>query len=313
MLFRMNDRRQTKGKAMSTTGKDLVHASLRDLRPLGAGGYTFDEMYRLAQVCQACGLFEDVKDASQAMIKIVKGQELGLPPLSAMAAIDIVAKRLFLKPFAMAAKINTCGYGGFRVTVQTPEICTIIFMRKYPGLGWQDCPPVSYTIEEATGQGLLTRGGIHWKSTPAHMLYQRCLGRGAAMYFPEVLMGLTASFDEAPVSEAQHASNVADLYGDQATAPPSLVLPSSAVPEGSPQTATEFEAALTAVWDAAGVPLAQRNTQRAQMVRRCSGTVPRDRYAAFLAEQRATWPCVETAVEESLDEETGEVVVPSEG
>ena len=110
------------------------------------GGYSFDELYRFAQVCHASGLFEDTTDAAQAMVKIVRGAELGLPPTTAMTAFDIIRKRLFVKPWVIAAKIQACGYGAFRVQEQTNERCVIVFRRKDPVTGWYDCPDVTYTF-----------------------------------------------------------------------------------------------------------------------------------------------------------------------
>ena len=191
--------------------RSLVPTELQGLRP--AGAYTFDELYRFAQMCQSSGLFEDITDAAQAMIKIVKGQEMGLPPTTAMSAFDIIKKRLFIKPWAIAAKINTCGYGGYRITEQTPERCTILFRRRYPGQGWVYCPPVSYSFAEAKAHGLVGRSP-HWQSSPAHMLYQRAMGRGGAMYFPELLAGIEPPPDDTPIPEARHRQNIVDLFGD---------------------------------------------------------------------------------------------------
>ena len=190
---------------------------------LPAGSYTVEKLQELATVFHQSGLFEDVHDAAQAFVKILKGTELGLPPMAAMEGIDIIRKRLFLKPRVIAALIHACGYGAFQVVEQTPERCTIIFRRKVPGLGWDACPPVSYTLVEARAHGLIERSP-HWKTSPAHMLFQRCLGRGGAMYFPELLAGLTPPQDDTPITPEQHAQNLADLYGVEtetaAPAPP---------------------------------------------------------------------------------------------
>lgn len=189
----------------------IMPQELGPLRP--AGAYTFDELYRFAQMCHASDMFEDVADAAQAMIKIVRGQELGLPPTTAMTAFDIIQKRLFIKPWAIAAKINACGYGGYEVLEQTAEQCTIQFLRKYPGRGWVYCPPLTYTLAEAEAHGL-TKRSPHWRTSPAHMLYQRCMGRGGAMYFPELLAGIEPPLDDTPIPPERHAANVVDLFGD---------------------------------------------------------------------------------------------------
>jgi hypothetical protein len=182
-----------------------------------AGSYDFDQLYRFAQVCHASGLFEDVTDAAQAFIKIAKGQELGLPPMAAMTGFDLIRKRLFIKPWVIAAKINTCGYGSYRVTVQTPTQCTIVFARKYPGEGWVPCEPVTYTFAEAKAHGLVERSP-HWKANPAHMLYQRCLGRGGLMYFPELLAGLDLPPETTPLAPDRHQQNIIDLFGEGGSA-----------------------------------------------------------------------------------------------
>jgi hypothetical protein len=197
--------------ATTTPDKPLLPAELRgELTP---GQYNLEQMYRFAQICQQSGLFEDVTDAAQAFVKIAKGQELGLPPMIAMTAFDIIRKRLFIKPSTIAAKINSCGYGRYKVLEQSPQCCRIRFARKVQGVGWDDCPEVSYTFAEAQSHGLVERSP-HWKASPAHMLYQRCMGRGGAMYFPELLAGLEPPPDETPVTEAQRVQNVVELFGE---------------------------------------------------------------------------------------------------
>jgi hypothetical protein len=179
---------------------------------LPAGSYSLEQLEHLANVCHRSGLFEDITDAAQAFMKILRGQEMGLPVTTSMQAFDIIRKRLFIKPWAIAAKINACGYGAYRVVEQTPERCTICFRRKFPHVGWEDCPPVTYTFEEAKAHGLVDRSP-HWKTSTAHMLYQRAMGRGGAMYFPELLAGLQPPPDDTPIAPEQHAQNVYDVYG----------------------------------------------------------------------------------------------------
>jgi hypothetical protein len=190
----------------------MLPAELRGDLP-ASGSYNLEQMYRFAQICQQSGLFEDVTDAAQAFIKIARGQELGIAPMASMSAFEIIRKRLFIKPAFIAAKINSCGYGRYKVIEQTTERCVIRFARKGAGLGWEDCPDVTYTYDEAKAHGLVDRSP-HWKASPAHMLYQRCMGRGGAMYFPELLGGLQPPPDDAPVTVEQREQNVIELFGE---------------------------------------------------------------------------------------------------
>jgi hypothetical protein len=182
---------------------------------------SFDEQYRIAQVFHASGMFKDVTDAAQAFVKIMKGQELGFPPTTSMSAFDIIRDRLFMKPWAIAAKINACGYGSYEVVEQTEQQCIIVFRRRYPTRGWVDLEPVSYTFQEAKAHGLIERSP-HWKASPAHQLYLRCMGRGGLMHFPELLAGLPPAPDDTPITAERHAQNVRDLFGEpvQTTEPP---------------------------------------------------------------------------------------------
>jgi hypothetical protein len=201
---------------LSPQHKSVVPAELRGLKP--SGSYTFDELYRLAQVCHASGLYADVRDAAQAMMKIFRGQELGIPPTAAMAAFDIIQKQIYLKPWAMAALINACGYGSYRVIEQTEQRCIIQFSRRYHE-GWVQLTPTTYTIEEAQAHGLVSRSP-HWKASPAHMLYLRAMGRGALEHFPELYAGLQCSTEAPPVSTAQAQQHIDDLWGQATPAAP---------------------------------------------------------------------------------------------
>jgi hypothetical protein len=166
---------------------------------LPAGSYSLEQLEHLATVCHKSGLFDDITDAAQAFMKILKGQELGLPVTASMQAFDIIKKKMFIKPATIGALINSCGYGSYRVVAQNDQVCTMHFMRKYPGQGWLNCPPVSYTLAEAKAHGLVERSP-HWQASPAPMLYQRCMGRGGQMYFPELLTGLQPPQDDTPIT-----------------------------------------------------------------------------------------------------------------
>jgi len=216
---------------MPTTALTALPAELRGQATIQP--YDFDRLYRFAQVCHASGLFEDVKDAAQAFVKIASGAELGLAPLTAMKAIDLIRGHPFLKPWAIAGLINASGYGSYQVLEQTPTRCAIQFRRRLPAVGWTDCPLVTYTLEEAQAHGLVQRSP-HWKASPAHMLYQRAMGRGGARYFPELLAGLTAVPEEPTPAPAQLADAVDALYGPRmpqgAAAPLGLAPEASAAP-----------------------------------------------------------------------------------
>lgn len=229
-------------QGQQTKAVQRMPKELQGLRP--AGSYTFDELYRIAAACAASGLFEDTKDEAQALMKILRGQEMGLPPTTAMTAFDIIAKRIFIKPWAIAAKINSCGYGGYVVLTSTDQECTIQFRRKYPGQGWRDLSPITYTFAEAQAQGLTGRSA-HWRNSPAHMLYMRAMGRGGARYFPELLAGLEPPPDDTPIPTQHAQRNIEELWGSRAAREDTVdletgeVIDAAAVQEETPRQRLE--------------------------------------------------------------------------
>ena len=219
----------------------MVTSQMKELLPAELHGkglaspLQFEELYKFAQICHASGMFEDVTDVAQAFVKICRGAEMGIPPTTAMHGFDIIKKRLFVKPWLIAAKINACGYGGYIVEEQSAERCIIRFRRRYPERGWVDLPLMTYTIAEAKGHGLVQRSP-HWQTSPANMLYQRCMGRGGTTYFPELLAGLQPPPEPMPPEAEPLRSNVVALYGEplDPTAPSARVPVSPPVPVPPP-------------------------------------------------------------------------------
>ena len=219
--------------AEPTPSKALVPVLLRSAVPRHT--LSFEQLQQFADVFFDSGMFEDVQDSAQAFVKIVRGAELGLPPATAMHSFDLIKKRLFIKPWAIAALINACGYGGYIVEEQSAERCIIRFRRRYPERGWVDLPLMTYTIAEAKGHGLVQRSP-HWQTSPANMLYQRCMGRGGTTYFPELLAGLQPPPEPMPPEAEPLRSNVVALYGEplDPTAPSARVPVSPPVPVPPP-------------------------------------------------------------------------------
>jgi len=77
------------------------------IRDSGLTVQTLDDVLRLGEVFAKSGMFSDVKDAAQAVVKIMAGRELGLPPLFSMTRIYMVKGQVALSATAMAALIKT--------------------------------------------------------------------------------------------------------------------------------------------------------------------------------------------------------------
>jgi hypothetical protein len=146
-------------------------------------------MMQLANHLAKSGYFQDARDASQAVVKVMAGAELGIPPIAAMTGIFIVKGRVTLSANLMAAAIRRSGRYGYRVVTLTDAACEIEFTHDGKPIGRS-----SFTEKDAAKAGLT--GGDNWRKYPRNMLYARAMSNGAKWYCPDVFCGPVYSPDE---------------------------------------------------------------------------------------------------------------------
>lgn len=167
----------------------------------------------------------DIKNAGQAVAIMLKGRELGVPPMYALSNIVIVKGKPTVSAEMMLALIHRDhGQRAIRVKESSDTTCTV----EYRQAGWSDVLSYSYTIDMATKAGLL--GNHAWKAYPAAMLRARCISAVARMAFPGSIAGMYTPGElgeEVIVSEdgevqsviVAQAAPVADTLGEP-TEPP---------------------------------------------------------------------------------------------
>ena len=140
-----------------------------------------------AELMAKSGFFLDAKQASQAAVKLIIGQELGLSIVASMKGIHVFDGNIELATTTMATLIKRSGV--YRVTIikANEEGCELAFKELIQG-DWYDCgPAVGFTMAEAQRAGLA--GKNNWKNYPADMCYSRALSRGFRRYCPELAGG----------------------------------------------------------------------------------------------------------------------------
>lgn len=142
----------------------------------------FELMQRTAQAMVTSGFFKDTRDLSQAIVKVMAGAELGLPPFASMTGINIIQGKPALGSNVIATLVKNSGRYDYRVK-QCDEKATI--------LTWYDNGQAvgesSFTIEEASRAGLT--GKDNWKKYPSDMLFARAISRGARRFAPGIFGG----------------------------------------------------------------------------------------------------------------------------
>ena len=150
-------------------------------------GYTFKDVMSMGDVYYQSGLFKDIRSAAQAIVKIMKGRELGIPPASAMEIINVIEGKTALSGVAIAGIIKSSRKYRYDITSSTTRAATVEFFERIDG-AWKSLGSASFTEEDARRAGLA--GKKNWREYPQNMYLWRALSNGGRMYCPDILAGV---------------------------------------------------------------------------------------------------------------------------
>jgi len=146
------------------------------------------DVMTLGKVLAQSGYFSDARQAGQAVVKILAGQELGFGPIASMTGVHIIKSKVSLSANLMAAAIKRSGRYTYDVTELTEQTCTITFKEGAKTLGES-----TFTMKDAAKAKLV---GDNWKKYPRNMLFARALSNGTKWYTPDIFGGPIYTPDE---------------------------------------------------------------------------------------------------------------------
>ena len=141
------------------------------------------DIMKLGEILTQSGYFQDARQAAQAIVKVLAGQEIGLGPIASMTGIYIIKGRVTLSANAMAAVIKNSDKYDYRVAELDNEHCKIEFYQGDEKVGISE-----FTLEDAKLAGLLSKGET-WQKFPRNMLFARALSNGAKWFCADVFAG----------------------------------------------------------------------------------------------------------------------------
>lgn len=149
---------------------------------------TLDDIKSLGKIFVESGFFADTKDASQAVVKILVGRELGLGPMASMIGVYIVKGRPALAANVMAAKVKSSGKYDYRVIKQDNQSCEIEYLERPDHLSdkWVSLGKSTFTLEDARRAGTQNLDKF-----PRNMLFARAMSNGVKWFCPDITQGLT--------------------------------------------------------------------------------------------------------------------------
>lgn len=146
------------------------------------------DVMTLGPVFAKSGYFQDARDAAQAVVKMLAGQELGFGPVASMTGIYIVKGRVTLSANLLAAAVKKGGKYNYRVVELSDAACKIDFYEGKEKIGES-----AFSMEDAKVAGLVTE---NYKKFARNMLFARAMSNGAKWFCADVFSGPVYTPDE---------------------------------------------------------------------------------------------------------------------
>jgi hypothetical protein len=131
-----------------------------------------------------------ISTPEQAIIIMLKGRELGIPPMQAFSSIAVVNGKPTMSSELMLSMIYK-NIPGAVVNFLETTVSTCIIEAKRPH---GKPAKFEFNIEDAKKAGLTSKGP--WMSYPAAMLRARCISAMARAMFPDALNGVSYTAEE---------------------------------------------------------------------------------------------------------------------
>jgi len=170
-----------------------------------------------ALMCLGKGIWESglapksLRNPQACATVILKGDELGIPPMTAIQELHVIDGKVGMSAELMRALILRKIPGSqIEVVESTDKVCTLKGSR--PGHKPME---VSFTMEDATMQKL--DGKDNWRKEPSDMLYARATSRLKRRYFPDACVGVYTT--EEVMATLPEAGEAPEIDEDAPNAP----------------------------------------------------------------------------------------------
>jgi hypothetical protein len=131
----------------------------------------------IAETFYNSGMFTDIKSSSQAAVKILAGQEFGIPPFAAMSGIHLIQGKPTIGAGLMAQRVKKSGKYTYNVLQLNDSICEIQFIQLPKTILGKS----TFTIEDAKKAGTKNLDKF-----PKNMLFARAISNGVRWYTPDI-------------------------------------------------------------------------------------------------------------------------------
>lgn len=164
-----------------------------------------------------------IKTPEQAVAIILKGRELGIPPMYALSNIAVIQGKPAANAELMLALIyRDHGDDAIQFVEATSKQAVISYKRR----SWRERQTFAFTIEDARTAGL---SGGNWSKYPGAMLRARCISAVARLAFPDSIGGMytpeelggSVNEETGEIVPGEHTAPLSHVRGD--LPPPTVV------------------------------------------------------------------------------------------
>ena len=159
----------------------------------------------IGQALVKSGFFSDARDVSQAIVKILAGQELGFGPIASMTGVYIVQGRPALAANLMASAVKRGGRYDYRIRTINDDVCEIEFFELFGG------KRESLGMSKFTKADAVKAGTKNMDKFPRNMLFARALSNGVRWYCPDFGGGAPVYTPEELGANVDEDGNVIDV------------------------------------------------------------------------------------------------------
>lgn len=177
--------------------------------------YEFDGIQKAASALAKSGYFKDVQSEAQAIVKVMAGAELGLPPFASMSGIHIIQGKPVLGANVLATLVKNSGRYDYHVKQCDATACRLEFFENGKPVG-----EVEFTMTEAKAAGLT--GKDNWQKFPSDMLFARAISRGARRYAPGIFGGSPVYTPDEMGADIDEDGQIVDVQARDVTPPQSI-------------------------------------------------------------------------------------------
>lgn len=169
--------------------EDAAPTSLAIAPRSGPGlGLTLGQIERIGNVLYRSGYFKDARDANQCIVKVLAGQEVGVPPFRAVTGFHVIEGKPAMSAGLVGSLVAESRRYGYRIVECTDKGCVLEWTDRGEVVGRSSFTDAD---RERAGLSLKTQQGkpSSWAKYPSDMFFARALTQGARRFCPDVFGG----------------------------------------------------------------------------------------------------------------------------